>query len=167
MKPSPLLSPKPGGFAALCLLFGAVIFPPTHGLNAAEKDRGPGRKDTKSGRTLSHGLTCSPTPYYRVIHDLNRGGAISLISYTHGKSENLLKTPLACGVRIAGEKPGSFTDGNCPVPEVKHERSRRCGGSDGRMRPDGTTQFAFRNPCADPVRIPLGIHKTSSHIHVH
>jgi hypothetical protein len=122
MKPS-RVSPKPGGFAALCLWFGAMIFLPARGLNAAE-----GTPETwpqgYEFRTDDAARTDTlSTPYYRVTHDLNRGGAISLISYTYGKSENLLKTPLACGARIAGEEPGSFTDANCPAPVVKHEKS--------------------------------------------
>ncbi|MCW5980759.1 MAG: hypothetical protein KIT09_21945 [Bryobacteraceae bacterium] len=44
-------------------------------------------------------LTLS-TPYFTIEHDLKKGGAISRISLTHGKAQNLLAAPLATGVRL-------------------------------------------------------------------
>ncbi len=122
MKPS-LVSLKPGGSSTLSLLIGAMIILAASGVSAAGKTSGTWPQGYEFRTDPDARTETLSTPYYRVIHDLNRGGAVSHISYTYGKSENLLKTPLACGVGIAGDKPGAFTDSSNPVPVVKHERS--------------------------------------------
>src|SRR5512136_859968 len=107
MKPS-LVSLKPGGSSALSLFFGVMIILAASGVSAAGKTSGTWPQGYEFRTDPVARSEILSTPYYRVVHDLNRGGVISHISYTYGRSKNLLKTPLACGVDVAGDKPGSF-----------------------------------------------------------
>jgi hypothetical protein len=59
------------------------------------------RSDAEGTLTLS-------TRYYTVQHDLKKGGAISKIHYTHGRSENLLLRPIEASIR--SKKSSSLTD---------------------------------------------------------
>lgn len=61
-------------------------------------------KDTDSG------LLTYSTPYYQVQHDLNQGGIITRIHYTHGKADNILAGPITTRIRIEGKDGGTFSD---------------------------------------------------------
>jgi hypothetical protein len=56
------------------------------------------------------GLLTLSTPYYKVWHDLKRGGAIAGIWLTHGRATNLLLQPI--GTKIQDESGCFYTDLN-------------------------------------------------------
>ena len=47
-------------------------------------------RDYSVARDEASGRLVLSTPYYEVVHDLKRGGAICAIRYSHGRAENLL-----------------------------------------------------------------------------
>lgn len=69
------------------------------------------QKDKKAG------LITLGTPYYTVVHDLKRGGAISSIHLTHGKVDSLLAAPLE--TKLRDESGSIYSDLNDPAPRVK------------------------------------------------
>jgi hypothetical protein len=60
------------------------------------------------------------TPFYRVLHDLRKGGVISSITLDHGSGSNLLAGPVQTFVRDA--KGEVYTDLREPRPQVTHRR---------------------------------------------
>jgi hypothetical protein len=72
------------------------------------------RQEKSSGRlTLTN-------EYYRVEHDLNRGGAVSRIQLRYGRAENLLVEPLETLVR--DEAGAVYSNLNDASPRVRHSR---------------------------------------------
>jgi hypothetical protein len=72
------------------------------------------RQEKRAGRlTLTNA-------YYRVDHDLKRGGAISRIQLSYGRAENLLVQPLETLVR--GEEGTVYSSLNDASPRVRHTR---------------------------------------------
>lgn len=80
------------------------------------------RRDDAAGT-----LTLS-TPYYTFEHDLKRGGTLSKVVLTHGRSANLLLRPVETRVQLAADEPasaesrpasGRFSDLRAPRPSVE------------------------------------------------
>ncbi len=72
------------------------------------------RQEKRSGQlTLSNA-------YYRVDHDLKRGGAINRIQLRYGRAENLLVQPLETLVR--DEKGTVYSNLNDVSPRIRHRR---------------------------------------------
>jgi hypothetical protein len=69
------------------------------------------------GRDESQGRIILSTPYYSVEHDLKKGGAITKVGYTYGKSENVFLSPLAASVQLRGNEP----PGMSPPKERRQE----------------------------------------------
>ena len=67
-------------------------------------------------RNKAAGLLTLSTLYYTVQHDLKRGGAISSVRLTHGKSPNLLVLPFETRVQDAAGK--LYSDLAEPAPRV-------------------------------------------------
>lgn len=71
-------------------------------------------------RDDASGVLTLRTPFYVIEHDLKRGGAISRIALTHGKSPNLLLQPIE--TRIQDEKGVAYADVNDASPSVSLTR---------------------------------------------
>jgi hypothetical protein len=80
------------GLALISALAGAVSIEPAH----AQRGWWP----RESQVSESPGSLAVTTPYYRFEHDLTKGGAIRLVSLTHGRSANLLVRPMESRVGI-------------------------------------------------------------------
>lgn len=85
--------------------------------------------------TEAAGSLVLSTPYFRFEHDLKKGGAITAVKLTHGKSGNLLIRPIEARAGLAMQlEPGApttgrrtpprnvFSDLNDPSPKVSHSR---------------------------------------------
>ncbi len=71
-------------------------------------------------RNAVSGLLTLRTPYYTVVQDLKKGGAITRITLTHGKAANLLVHPVE--TRLRDETAVAFSDLNDAAPKVTHRR---------------------------------------------
>lgn len=60
------------------------------------------------------------TPYYSVLHETGKGGAISAIRLTYGKAGNLLVRPISS--LLVDNQGASYSDLNDPSPRVRHTR---------------------------------------------
>jgi hypothetical protein len=68
----------------------------------------------------STGLLILRTPYYTVEQDLKKGGAITRIALTHGRSANMLASPIE--TRIQDDRGAVLTDLGDSTPTVAHHR---------------------------------------------
>ena len=78
---------------------------------SGEKLRGWWSQEYTVHRDDAKGTLVLSTPYYKILHDLKKGGAISKISLTHGKAENLLVQPIETSVQLVSKgEPGAERD---------------------------------------------------------
>jgi len=66
------------------------------------------------------------TPYYTILHDLDRGGTISMIRLTHGQANNLLVAPIESRVQLTSENEGEANQQNAGTERIYrdiHDRS--------------------------------------------
>ncbi len=110
----------PAGFLSLLLVCPGLEQPRAEGatlervLPATWPQAYSVRQEKSSGRlTLTNA-------YYRVDHDLERGGAISRIQLRYGRAENLLVQPLETLVR--DEAGTAYSNLNDASPRVRHSR---------------------------------------------
>jgi hypothetical protein len=75
--------------------------------DSTRKPKGNWPQEYTVHRDEAAGQLILSTPYYSVVHDLKRGGAITSISYAHGQASNLLVNPLATSIELAAKKPPS------------------------------------------------------------
>jgi hypothetical protein len=119
-------------------LFGATLVLAAALFSASPAaTRGTWPQKTSVARDDAAGTLTLSTPYYAVIHDLKKGGAISKIAYRNGRAANLLVQPIEASVQIEDKAvtapysgPGSlplYSDLNDPSPSVTHRSS---GGSE-------------------------------------
>lgn len=71
-------------------------------------------------RNEASGPLALRTPYYRIEHDLKKGGAIGRIALTQGKAGNLLVQPVETQVRDGAG--AVWSDLNDSAPKVAHRR---------------------------------------------
>ncbi|MGH9773263.1 MAG: hypothetical protein ACRD4Q_16465, partial [Candidatus Acidiferrales bacterium] len=106
-------------------------------VNAAPSKTAAPRGWTAQPYSIQHdevnGVLALSTRYYLVQHDLKKGGAISKISYVHGRASNLLLRPIETSVRFKEEEPANkkgahmvrnlFADTNDTFPSVSVSKS--------------------------------------------
>jgi len=72
-------------------------------------------------RSTDQGTLILSTPYYTILHDLKRGGAIAEIQYTYGRVQNLLKQPVGATIQL--EAADLYSDIHDPSPSASHQYS--------------------------------------------
>jgi hypothetical protein len=125
-------------FLLACFILALTAWPSPGLAQTAAKMRGWWPQDYNVQRDDAAGLLVLSTPYYRIEHDLKKGGALTRISLTHGKAPNLLVRPIETLIRLArregapdapaqrGSRPQDiYSDLNNPAASVTHVKSGR------------------------------------------
>mgnify|MGYP005845517515 CR=1 FL=1 len=110
---------RPGQTVTVCAMLLAIV-PAGAAAEPASKMPRSWPQAYSVERDTSTGILSLRTPYYTVEQDLKKGGAITRITLTHGRSDNLLAAPVE--TRVRDERGTVFSDLEESSPQVTHRR---------------------------------------------
>ncbi|MBM4089592.1 MAG: hypothetical protein FJ276_09205 [Planctomycetes bacterium] len=90
-----------GVHAVICCVALLAWMPALFGADAVPRRSSTWPREYTIQRDESAGILALGTPYYRVEHDLKKGGAISRISLVNGRAANLLVRPVEARIQDA------------------------------------------------------------------